>query len=109
MKHREARRRHVQNLTREELKNLVMDYMAGKVTCKEFTEAVTDYLDGKLTFITWLRFQMHLGMCLGCRKYLKQMKLTIQTLGRLPDQPIPPAVREELLQRFRTWKNSRTT
>ncbi|MEW6683353.1 MAG: zf-HC2 domain-containing protein [Nitrospirota bacterium] len=90
------------------LKDRVIDYMAGKVTCKEFTEAVTDYLEGHMPFITWLRFQMHLGMCLGCRRYLKQMKQTVETLGKLPEQPIPPAVREELFQRFRTWKSHRS-
>ena len=91
-------------MTHEDLKNKVIDYLAGKLTCKEFTEAITDYLEGELTFTQWVRFQMHLGMCLGCRRYLRQMKLTIRTLGRLPEEPIPPAVRDELLQRFRTWK-----
>ncbi len=91
-------------MTREDLKNQVIDYLAGKLTCKEFTEAITDYLEGDMTFTKWVRFQMHLGMCMGCRMYLRQMKLTIHTLGRLPEEPIPPAVREELIQRFRSWK-----
>lgn len=91
-------------MTREDLKNQVVDYLAGKLTCKEFTEAVTDYLEGDLTFTGWVRFQMHLGMCLGCRRYLRQMRLTIRTLGRLPEEPVSPAVREELLRRFRNWK-----
>ncbi|MBI4401699.1 MAG: zf-HC2 domain-containing protein [Nitrospirae bacterium] len=91
-------------MNREELRLHVIDTLAGKVTCKEFTEAITDYLEGKLSFLFWLRFQMHLGMCLGCRIYLRQMKQTINKLGHLPNDPIPPAVREELLQRFRTWK-----
>ena len=95
-------------MTREDLKNFVIDHLAGKVTCQEFTEAVTDYLEGSLGFLKWVRFQMHLGMCIGCRTYLKQMKQTIQTLGKLPEEPIPPSVREELLQRFRTWKRSRS-
>ncbi len=91
-------------MTREELTNQVVDYLAGRLTCKEFTEAVTDYLEGELTFTQWVRFQMHLGMCVGCRRYLRQMRLTIRTLGKLPEEPIPPAVREELLLRFRSWK-----
>lgn len=92
-------------MTREELKNQVIDYLAGKVTCKEFVEAVTDYLEGSQSFLVRMRFQMHLGMCLGCRMYLRQMKQTIHILGRLPEEPLPPAVRDELLQRFRTWKS----
>ncbi|MBM4125178.1 MAG: anti-sigma factor [Nitrospira sp.] len=92
-------------MTRDELKNRAIDYLAGKVTCKEFTEAATDYLEGSQTWLGWVRFQMHLGLCPGCRAYLRQMKKTIHTLGRLPEEPIPPAVRDELLQRFRTGKS----
>ena len=94
-------------MTREDLKNFVIDHLAGKVTCQEFTEAVTDYLEGSLTFLRWIRFQMHLGMCIDCRAYLRQMKQTVQTLGKLPDEPIPPAVREELLRRFRNRASGR--
>ena len=92
-------------MTRDDLKDQIIDYLAGKLTCKEVTEALTDYLEGDLSLGAWVRFQMHLGMCFGCRRYLRQMKLTIHTLGTLPAEPIPPAVRDELVRRFRTWKN----
>ncbi len=88
-------------MTLDELKNHVTDHLAGRVTCREFTEAVTEYLEGSQGFLRWVRFQMHLGLCPGCRTYLRQMKQTIHTLGRLPEQPVPPAVRDELLRRFR--------
>jgi predicted anti-sigma-YlaC factor YlaD len=91
-------------MTRDDLKNQIIDYLAGKLTCKEVSEAMTDYLEGNLSFGESVRFQMHLGLCFGCRRYLRQMKLTIRTLGALPAEPIPPAVRDELIQRFRTWK-----
>jgi predicted anti-sigma-YlaC factor YlaD len=92
-------------MTRDDLKNQVIDYLAGKLTCKEVTEAITDYLEGNLSFVVWVRFQMHLGMCFGCRRYLRQMRLTICTLGSLPAEQVPPAIRDELIQRFRTWKS----
>ncbi len=85
-------------------KEKVIDYLAGKITCKEVTEAVTEYLEGSLTLKDRVRFQMHLGMCVGCRNYLKQMKYTIQTLGKLPSEPIPPEVKDELVRRFRNWE-----
>ena len=88
-------------MTREEIKTYVLDYLAGRLTCKEFVEMVTDYLEGSMSLWTRVQFHLHLGMCLGCRIYLKQMKHTIQALGRLPQEPAPPAVREELLRRFR--------
>lgn len=96
-------------MTRDDIKNSVFPLLAGNMTCKELTEAVTDYLEGSLSAWAWVRFQMHLGTCLGCRRYLRQMRLTIRTLGRLPEEPVPPAVREELLRRFRTWKSQHQT
>jgi predicted anti-sigma-YlaC factor YlaD len=74
------------------------------LTCKELTELVTEYLEGRLSFMDRVRFQMHIGMCRHCRAYLRQMKLTIATMARLPDDPIPPETRDALLERFRDWK-----
>ena len=88
-------------MTREEVKTYVFDYLAGRLTCKEVVERMTDYLEGSVSFWTRVQFHLHLGLCVGCRIYLKQMKHTIQALGRLPQEPIPPTVREELLRRFR--------
>lgn len=91
-------------MIREEIRAYVLDYLAGRMTCKQVVDLVTDYLEGSMSLRTRLRFHLHLGICLGCRTYLKQMKDTIHTLGHLPQEPAPPAVREELLRRFRTWK-----
>ena len=91
-------------MTREDIKIYVFDYLAGRLTCKEFVEIVTDYLEGSMTFWERIRFHLHLGLCFGCRVYLRQMRQTIQTVGRLPEEPVPPAVRDELLQRFQAWK-----
>jgi predicted anti-sigma-YlaC factor YlaD len=87
----------------KEVNQLVLQYLAGNLTCKEVADLVTDYLEGRLTFMERVRFQMHLGLCLDCRAYLRQMKQTIRTLGKLPAEPIPPEVEEELLRRFRNW------
>jgi anti-sigma factor RsiW len=86
------------------LKSNLMKYMAGNFTCREIAQLVTDYLDGSLTLGERVRFQLHLGLCFACRNYLRQMKYTIATLRQLPSEPVPPHVKEELLKRFRTWK-----
>ena len=91
-------------MTHDNLKNRMIDYLAGQLTCKAVIEASTDYLEGNLGFVDRMRFQMHLGFCRGCRRYLRQMRLMLRTFSTLPTEPIPPAVRDELLQRFRTWK-----
>jgi predicted anti-sigma-YlaC factor YlaD len=92
-------------LTREDIKIYVLDYLAGRMTCEEFVEIVTDFLEGSMTFWERIRFHLHLGLCFGCRVYLRQMKQAVRTLGRLPQEPVPPAVREQLLERFHAWKN----
>lgn len=74
------------------------------LTCKELTELVTDYLEGRMPFMQQVSFHLHLGMCDRCRAYLRQMKMTVKTLGKLPDEPIPAGVRDELLARFRNMR-----
>ncbi|HBP87437.1 MAG: zf-HC2 domain-containing protein [Nitrospira sp.] len=86
------------------LKHKLMRYMAGNFSCQEIAQLITDYLDGSLTLSERVRFQLHLGLCFACRNYLGQMKYTIATLRQLPPEPVPQQVKEELLERFRTWK-----
>jgi anti-sigma factor RsiW len=74
------------------------------LTCQQLTELVTDYLEGRLSPMDRLRFRLHIGMCRHCRAYLHQMRHTIRTLGTLPAEEIPPDVRDDLLARFRDWK-----
>jgi len=74
------------------------------MTCRELTELVTDYLEKKLSFLDRLRFQLHIGLCSGCRAYLSQVRQTVRVLGHLPPESFPPEIRDELLNRFRSWK-----
>jgi anti-sigma factor RsiW len=74
------------------------------LTCQQLTELVTDYLEGRLSLLERVSFQIHIGMCRGCRAYLRQMKMTVRTLGKVPRDPIPEAVRDELLARFRDMR-----
>ena len=71
------------------------------MTCQQLTELVTDYLEGRLSVRQWMAFHMHLGMCSHCRAYLRQMKVTVRTMGKLPEESIPAEVRDDLLARFR--------
>lgn len=90
------------------VKDTLMRYMAGNFSCREIAQLITDYLDGSLTLGERIRFQWHLGLCFACRNYLRQMKYTIETLRQLPPESVPPPVKEELLNRFRTWKQHST-
>ena len=73
------------------------------LTCQEVTRLVTDYLEGNLSWRDVIRFQLHLGMCIHCRRYLHDMKVTIRTLGMLPRGTVPDATMNALMERFRSW------
>ena len=73
------------------------------LTCQEVTWLVTDYLEGKLSWKDVLRFQLHIGMCIHCRRYLREMKVTVRTLGMLPRGAIGGEAMNALMERFRNW------
>jgi anti-sigma factor RsiW len=77
------------------------------LTCKEITELVTEYAEGNLSFMDQLRFQMHIGMCRNCRRYVRQVKATAAALGMLPSPELSPDLEQELLRRFESWKQTR--
>jgi anti-sigma factor RsiW len=77
------------------------------LSCIELVELVTEYLEDSLPPAERLRFESHIADCRHCRAYLAQMRITIRTLGRLTPEAIPDPVRDDLLQRFRTWREQR--
>jgi len=54
-----------------------------ELTCQELVEIVSDYLKGALPLDERQRFEAHLEICEGCRRYLDQMRTTILVIGRL--------------------------
>ena len=78
-----------------------------EMTCRELVELVTDYLEGMLPEPDRVRLQAHLAECPYCEEYIAQMRRTVDTLGRLPQEPIDPAREEELLEAFRGWRVTR--
>jgi anti-sigma factor RsiW len=78
------------------------------LTCKEITDLVTEYAEGNLSFMDRIRFQMHIGMCRNCRRYVRQVKATAGALGLMPPPEMPQELEAELLRRFESWKSSRS-
>lgn len=56
-------------------------------SCKDITEHSSDYLDKNLTLWERTGFRMHLFMCVHCKQYVENLKLTIATLGTLGKHP----------------------
>lgn len=78
---------------------------ANEMTCRELVEVLTEYLEGTLPADDRISLEQHLEECLGCARYIEQMRQTIETLGGLSDESLAPETQRQLLQAFRGWRN----
>jgi len=76
------------------------------VSCHEVVELVTDYVERALPPDQAALFEQHLNFCDGCDWYVDQMRATVETVGRVREEDVPPETREKLLTAFRHWKRS---
>jgi anti-sigma factor RsiW len=76
-----------------------------ELPCQELVELVTAYFDGSLSRRDRRRFDAHIDGCENCTAYVEQMRLVIEATGRLTEDDLDPAAREELLEAFRSWKD----
>jgi predicted anti-sigma-YlaC factor YlaD len=76
------------------------------LACQELVEIVSDYLEGALPEAERDRFDAHLEVCEGCRRYLDQMRTTIRVAGTLTEDNLDPDAKDQLLQLFREWNRT---
>jgi anti-sigma factor RsiW len=84
-----------------------MRLLTRPLACQELVELVTAYFDGGLSRADRRRFRRHIEGCDNCSAYVEQMRVMIEASGRLTEDDVDPAAREELLEAFRGWKDSR--
>ena len=82
-----------------------MNEQVEQLSCRELVELVTDYLEDALPAEERARFEEHIGGCSGCKTYLEQIRQTIETLGRLPEDGLTPDAERTLLEAFRGWRS----
>jgi anti-sigma factor RsiW len=71
--------------------------------CRELVELVTDYFEDRLAPADRARFVAHLAECEYCEAYLEQLRQTMRTLGRLPEDSLSPEAFDALRAAFRDW------
>jgi len=76
------------------------------ISCQEVVELVTDYLETALPVDETALFEQHLNFCEGCVWYVDQMRTTIESVGRIGGEDVPPETREALMTAFRDWRRS---
>ena len=77
-----------------------------EIVCNAVVELVTEYLEGGLTAADRTRFEEHLGVCVGCRNYLEQMRETIRVTGSLARENLSDDAVEALCRAFGDWRRS---
>ena len=78
--------------------------MRRALDCNEIVELVTAYLDGGLKRRDRKAFERHLRKCDGCTNYVEQIRITIETVGRVSGDDLPQELRENLVAAFRDWR-----
>ncbi|WP_455211009.1 zf-HC2 domain-containing protein [Kaarinaea lacus] len=75
------------------------------LSCKDITEQANSYLEKELSFSKRLSVRVHLFMCVHCRRYIEQLHITIQTLGRMKkEEPVDPEYSNHLVECFKKEK-----
>src|SRR3954454_1054073 len=84
-----------------------MSLFTREMACQELVELLPSYFDGTLSRSDRRRFRAHISGCDHCTAYVEQMRLVSEASGRLTEDDIDPAARDELLDAFRGWKDER--
>jgi hypothetical protein len=79
---------------------------ADHITCQELVETVNDYLEGELPVGDVELVEQHLNYCAGCESYVAQLRITVETVGRIRKEDVPEPLRERLRSAFRDRSRS---
>jgi len=75
------------------------------LVCQEAVALMTDYLEDVLPPRDRARLETHLSGCPHCGEYLAQIRVMIETLGRVELGDLPDDALEELVVLYRRWRS----
>lgn len=74
------------------------------LVCREAVQLMAEYLDGALASRDRERLEGHLAGCPHCSEYLAQIRVTIDTLGRVEPDDLGDEALDELVSLYRRWQ-----
>ncbi len=72
--------------------------------CRDLAELSSDYLNGELSRRRRLSVRLHLLLCRHCRRFMRQLKLTIDSVGRLPENEFPAELLDRQANKLRRYR-----
>ncbi len=70
------------------------------LSCKDIHQYANQYIDRELTIRQRFAAGFHLLMCVHCRRYVRQLAATINTLRRLPQKECSEGQMEQIMKRL---------
>ena len=74
------------------------------LVCRDAVALICDYLDGRLPQRDAERLEAHLAACPHCSEYLKQLRVTIDALGRAGPEALSNDALDDLVAVYRQWR-----
>ena len=74
------------------------------IVCRDAVRLMAGYLDGVLPPRDRARLEAHLAACPHCSEYLAQLRVTIDTVGRVEPDDLPEEALDELVVLYRRWQ-----
>lgn len=59
------------------------------LSCKEVAQQASDYIDQQYNWRQRMAFRLHLFICGNCRRYISQLRSSIESLKLVKSQPQP--------------------
>lgn len=59
------------------------------LSCKEIAQQASDYIDQQYSWRRRMVFRLHLFICGNCRRYISQLRSSIESLKLLKRRPQP--------------------
>lgn len=78
------------------------------IVCRKAVDLFTGYLEDALPVRDRARLEAHLAGCPHCAEYLRQMRTTIDALGRAGPGTLPPETCGELIALYQRWAANST-
>jgi anti-sigma factor RsiW len=73
------------------------------IVCRKAVDLLTDYLEDALPARDRARLEAHLAGCPHCAEQLRQMRTTIDALGRAVPDTLSPETFGELIALYQRW------
>lgn len=75
------------------------------IVCRQAVELMAGYLDDALSPRDRARLEAHLVDCPHCSEHLAQLRITIDTLGRVEPGDLSDGALHELVGLYRRWRS----